>query len=356
MFSKGQIDMLQVSLKRNYGSFQIDCDFKTQADVTGILGASASGKSQTLKMIAGVVKPHGGEIILKDRILYSSERGINLSPQDRRVGLMFQDFALFPNMTVAENLKVGQRMADSPELEKIMDILDLGKIAGLKPRALSGGQKQRLALGRIILNEPEIILLDEPFSSLDDYLKWKIELEIFDYLKDLDIPIVFVSHNRGEVFRNCEKIVVMKDGKSEEIQKSDEIFYNPQTMAAALISGCKNFSPIKRLGEKRVLAKAWGLEFTTDEPVSDKVDTLGIRSHFFKVIDDDSGVNTYDYKIDKKIEDLFEDIYILDTKGEKIRIELRKDQAVKSDVIRLQVLPEDVFLLSSEDGEEGGIE
>ena len=155
----------------------------------------------TLKCIAGIEKPDRGTITLDGRVLFDSEKHINLTPQQRRVGYLFQQYALFPNMTAAQNILCGIRTGSRAEKkEKLAALLRTFRLEGLEkklPAQLSGGQQQRVALARILASEPQAILLDEPFSALDSYLKWELELELGELLGAFDGPILWVSHELG---------------------------------------------------------------------------------------------------------------------------------------------------------------
>ena len=196
--------MLQVTIKKKLGNFLLDVDFCMDGGVFAILGASGCGKSMTLKCIAGIERPDEGRIVLNDRVLFDSKKKINLPPQKRKVGYMFQDYALLTG------------------LEKHM------------PDQLSGGQKQRVAMARMLAAEPELLLLDEPFAALDSYLKWKMEQQMMDLLKDIQKPALFVSHSRDEVYRLCDTVSCINQGKMEVIEPVKEFFKNPKTKTAAL--------------------------------------------------------------------------------------------------------------------------
>ena len=154
--------------------------------VFAILGASGCGKSMTLKCIAGIERPDEGRIVLNDRVLFDSKKKINLPPQKRKVGYMFQDYALFPNMNVIQNIQAG--MGRKPDQKKVQEYITGFHLTGFEkhmPDQLSGGQKQRVAMARMLAAEPELLLLDEPFAALDSYLKWKMEQQMMDLLKDI---------------------------------------------------------------------------------------------------------------------------------------------------------------------------
>ena len=182
---------LKVNIRKRLGNFNLDVAFETERGVFAILGASGCGKSMTLKCIAGIETPDEGRIELNGRVLYDSAKKINLTPQKRRVGYMFQDYALFPNMTVEQNIKAG--MGKHPEEEKVRSYINRFRLEGMEkhyPAQLSGGQKQRVAMARMIASEPDILLLDEPFSALDSYLKWELEQEMRDMLAEVQKPVL----------------------------------------------------------------------------------------------------------------------------------------------------------------------
>lgn len=272
---------LKVNIKKRLGNFNLDVAFETERGVFAILGASGCGKSMTLKCIAGIETPDEGRIELNGRILYDSAKKINLTPQKRRVGYMFQDYALFPNMTVEQNIKAG--MGKHPEEEKVRSYINRFRLEGLEkhyPAQLSGGQKQRVAMARMIASEPDILLLDEPFSALDSYLKWELEQEMRDMLAEVQKPVLFVSHNRDEVYRLCSMVSCIDHGKMEVIEKTKEFFHNPKTKTAAVLSGCKNISAAEIVDNNHIKALGWGITLCVSE-IPEETKAVGIRAHSF---------------------------------------------------------------------------
>ena len=236
---------LEVELKKSFGNFKLDVAFSApDGVVTGLLGASGCGKSVTLRCIAGIETPDAGRIVLNGRTLFDREKGINLSPQERHVGYLFQNYALFPNMTVEHNIAVGvrNRKQQKATAEKLIHALYLEDVQGKYPRQLSGGQQQRVALARILASEPEALLLDEPFSALDSFLKWQVETELSQALEHFPGPVLFVTHSRKEVRRLCRQVCVLSRGKSQAVQPVGELFLHPRTRSACLLSGCRNVS------------------------------------------------------------------------------------------------------------------
>lgn len=295
---------LKAVIKKKMGDFLLDVEFETESGVFAILGASGCGKSMTLKCIAGIETPDEGRIVLNDRVLFDSRKKINLIPQKRRVGYMFQDYALFPNMTVAKNIMAG--MGRRPDMDKVASYIRRFRLSGLEghyPGQLSGGQKQRAAMARMIASEPDILLLDEPFSALDSYLKWELEQEMREILADIDKPVLFVSHDRDEVYRLCRTVSCIHNGKMEVIEPVKEFFHNPKTKTAAILSGCKNISRAERIDSHHIKALDWGVVLTADDIPPD-TNAVGIRAHMFHPGEEENNCfPVFDYQI---LEDPFE--------------------------------------------------
>lgn len=203
---------LQVNIKKRLGSFTLESAFAMDGGVLGLLGASGCGKSMTLKCIAGIEKPDEGRIVLDGRVLYDSAAHINLPPQQRHVGYLFQNYALFPNMTVRQNILAGlHHEKDRRKREKAMqDAVHFFQLDGLevrRPNQLSGGQQQRVALARIMVNQPQLLMLDEPFSALDSHLRLRLQMEMKELLNSFGRDVLMVTHSRDEalsyVQRDC---------------------------------------------------------------------------------------------------------------------------------------------------------
>ena len=245
---------LEVDITKRLDGFFMHMQFRAEQEIFAILGASGCGKSMTLKCIAGIEKPDEGRIVLDGKVLFDSEKKINLPPQKRKVGYMFQDYALFPHMNVVQNIEAG--MGKRPDRSRTESLIRQFQLEGLEkkiPGQLSGGQKQRVAMARMLAAEPELILLDEPFSALDTYLKWQLEQEMYKHLKEAGKPVIFVSHNRDEVYRLCDTVSCMNRGKMEVMEPLKEFFQNPKTRTAAILSGCKNISAAERVDAHTVV-------------------------------------------------------------------------------------------------------
>ncbi len=274
---------LFVDIEKRFGRFHLKVAFDAGNEVLALLGASGCGKSMTLQCIAGIVTPDKGKIVLDGVTLFDSEKRINLPPQKRRVGLLFQNYALFPNMTVLENLKAGcRRNKDKSEsdrkIQQIMDIFELTPLQNHLPHQLSGGQQQRTALARILLSEPNILLLDEPFSALDSHLRFRLEREMAQVVRDFGKTVLLVSHDRDEVYRLSDQVLVMHNGKKEVCGSREEVFRNPRTRHAALLTGCKNIAPCEMISGSRMRIPQWGLLLNVPMQVHTPT-YAGIRMH-----------------------------------------------------------------------------
>ena len=270
---------LSVDIRKQLGDFHLEVQFQAEEFPLALLGASACGKSVTLKCIAGILTPDAGHIELDGEVLFDSAARVNLPPQRRRVGYLFQNYALFPHMTVRQNLAAGVRDR-SRRQAAVADLLRRFQLEGTadqKPGQLSGGQQQRCALARILAAEPRAILLDEPFSALDTYLKHQLELEVADTLADFSGPVVWVSHDQGEVFRNCRRVCVLDRGRSQPMTTPEELFRAPATEAAARLSGCENFLDILPQGDE-VFVPAWRITLSCDRPVPPDTRRIGLRA------------------------------------------------------------------------------
>lgn len=271
---------LIVDIQKRLGPFRLQAAFEARDGVTGLLGASGSGKSLTLKCIAGIETPDEGHIELNGRVLFDRKKKVDLPPQLRRTGYLFQHFALFPTMTAEKNIAAGfrDRRAAKEGTARLVAALRLEDCVGKLPRQLSGGQQQRVALARILASEPAVLLLDEPFSALDAGLKWEVELELREHLERFSGPSVFVSHDREEVCRLCGQVCVLAGGISQPVQSVRDLFERPATLSAARLSGCENCSPLRRRADGRLEAGDWGLVLAPDRVVEPDRAYVGIRA------------------------------------------------------------------------------
>ncbi len=272
---------LCVDIEKKLGAFRLRAQFEAQDGTMALLGASGCGKSVTLKCIAGIMTPDCGRIVLGDRVLFDSEKKIDLPPQQRRVGYLFQQYALFPNMTVEQNILCGIRREHKAQKKELLaEKIRMFRLEGLEkkhPAQLSGGQQQRVALARILSSEPEAILLDEPFSALDSYLKWNLELELADLLALFGGPVLWVSHDLDECYRNCGSVCVMENGKTGAVTGMDEMIRRPESVSAARLAGCKNFLAAEEKNGAVYLPE-WGMALPVDAK-GKTFTTLGFPDH-----------------------------------------------------------------------------
>ena len=277
---------LIVDMKKRIGDFVLDVSFQTDGGVSGLLGASGSGKSMTLMCIAGIVTPDSGKIILNGATLFDSERKINLKPQQRRVGYLFQNYALFPNMTVRQNILCGlhgetNKAKKEALLRNMIELMQLNGYEKQRPGQLSGGQLQRAALGRILIGNPEILMLDEPFSALDTHLRGQLQIETQKLFKRFGKDVLFVTHSRNEAYQLCKDIALIDSGRIIAYKNTKQLFADPESRYAALLTGCKNVASAKKISEYEVDVPDWGVRFTTSQPVQDNLCAIGIRAHYF---------------------------------------------------------------------------
>ncbi|MCE5235395.1 MAG: ATP-binding cassette domain-containing protein [Clostridiaceae bacterium] len=350
---------LYVKLKKSYADFALDVEFEAENGVTALLGASGCGKSLTLKCIAGVVKPDEGLIVNDGVTFFDSAHNINLSPQKRRVGLLFQNYALFPNMTVRQNLLTGlarEKKSDSKreKLARIERVFRLEELSGHYPHQLSGGQAQRVALARILAGEPRVLMLDEPFAALDSYLKWKLEQELADTLSAFPGAALYVSHSRDEVYRLSDSVCVMENGKTQPVMPVKALFDAPQTLSAALLSGCKNFSRAERMGARGVFASDWGVTLDCGREVGEDVRFIGVRAHNVRFAGENA-VNRVPCAVERVVEDVFSIVAALRPENAaensdyaQIRVETEKAFAGRFTLggrVEVSIRPGDIMLL-----------
>ncbi|MFT3985398.1 MAG: ATP-binding cassette domain-containing protein [Lachnospiraceae bacterium] len=282
--------MLEVVIKKKLDNYTLETAFQLETGCLGILGASGCGKSVTLQCIAGILTPDEGMIRLDGRVLFDSERKINRKPQERRIGYLFQNYALFPNMTVAENIAAGfrdhsgikgkeEKRLREAKLAEMLERFSLTELAGRYPKYLSGGEQQRTALARLLIGEPEVLLLDEPFSALDAYLKEGLQLELLTLIRRLSVPAVLVTHSRDEVYRLSSSLMIMDRGRAEKPADTRELFLRPVSKVAAKLTGCKNIAAALQT-ETECFVPEWGLRLPIS-PKGEKTDCIGIRAHDF---------------------------------------------------------------------------
>lgn len=219
--------MIVVRIKKNLigvnGKFQLEVDFKIEkGEFLAIFGKSGSGKTTILRSIAGLETPDEGYIEFDGKVYFDSKRKINLPPQHRNIGFVFQSYALFPNMTVYQNLMFANN--DKKKIEEILKVVELKELRDRYPHQLSGGQQQRVALARALVRNPDILLLDEPLSALDQEIRLRLQDEIKSVQKKLGITTILVSHDKSEVFRLAERVILLEEGKIKKTGTPRDVF------------------------------------------------------------------------------------------------------------------------------------
>ncbi len=257
---------LTVDIEKKLASFTLRVSFSAGDGVLALLGPSGSGKSMILRCIAGIEKPDRGQIILNGRTVFDSKKKVNLSPQERRTGYLFQNYALFPNMTVRENIEASIRKdhpGSSRERRQIAaDMarrMELTEVLDRKVTELSGGQMQRTALARILVNDADIMMLDEPFSALDEHLRFTMEKELSQMISAFGKTVLLVSHNRDEVYRLADHVAVLSRGRLEDQGTVEEVFARPATVTSARLTGIKNIAPAAVDPDGFLTVPGWGI-------------------------------------------------------------------------------------------------
>jgi molybdate transport system ATP-binding protein len=209
--------MLAVDVEKKLGDVHIAARFTAAAGAVALFGPSGAGKTSIVNMIAGLVAPDRGRIALDDTVLFDSAERIDVPAHRRRIGYVFQEGRLFPHMTVARNLDYGRRMsgvsADAAERERIVELLHIGALLSRRPGHLSGGERQRVAFGRALLMKPRLLLLDEPLASLDRARKQEILPYLARLRDEAKVPMIYVSHQAGEIQKLCSQVVRVEDGR-----------------------------------------------------------------------------------------------------------------------------------------------
>ena len=333
---------LNVDIRKKLGDFSLDISFSSDARRIGILGPSGCGKSMTLKCIAGIERPDEGRVSIdaaggsrtlsgsntpsgdhmlpgdhtlsSGRILFDSSRKINLKPQKRNVGYMFQNYALFPTMTVEQNIAAGLKLSPGKRDKRVAEMVDRFHLQGLEkhlPGELSGGQQQRVALARIMAYRPDLILLDEPFSALDQHLKERLQHEMLSMLEDYEGQVIMVSHSRDELYRFSEELLIMENGRLLARGETLQLFDDPGTIEVARMTGCKNFSGAQRLDGHTLRLTDWGTDLHLKQEIPEDTVAIGYRAHFFEPVWGERQENCIPFKLSGMDELPFERRYYI---------------------------------------------
>ena len=272
--------MLKLDIAKRFGSFQLKIQLQTKEQVLALFGPSGSGKSLTLQSIAGLLTPDSGRIVIGEQVVYDSARGINLPTQQRHVGYLFQNYALFPHLTAAENIAYGLHRVDRHErAERVQEMIRAVRLEGLegrRPAELSGGQQQRVALARALVTRPAVLLLDEPFAALDSLVRHQLHGELLRVLRELPTPTVLVTHQLDEAYALSREMAVLEAGQVLQTGPRDDVYYRPASRAAARLVGVQNFlaGTVTEVTDRHTVVASHGLtlwgpagSFRPGEPV-----------------------------------------------------------------------------------------
>jgi molybdate transport system ATP-binding protein len=306
--------VLEVNIKRALPGFKLDISLSIDQEILAVLGPSGSGKTMTLHCIAGLTQPDEGFIKLNDKILYDSAAKINLSPQMRKVGFVFPNYALFPHFTVIENIAYGIHNRTKLEIKDrvagLLEKMNIRELGQRYPGQLSGGQQQRVALARALAPEPEILLLDEPFSALDTQVKERLELELLSLHEFYKGNILLVTHNLAEGYKMASKIAVYDSGHIIQCDSKQKVIASPANHTVARLTGVRNLLQgiITEIQEKYVMVMIPELDEKVRvelkgsiKPLLNQKITVGIRPEYVHLSDNPVD-NTFKCVVDRMVE------------------------------------------------------
>ena len=287
---------LAVYIEKQLPAFQLIAGFSASGQPLGILGASGSGKSLTLRCIAGLETPSAGRIVLNDRVLFDSKAGVNVACCDRKVGFVFQNYALFSHLTVSQNIAFGMRVVKAKRtalVAQYFESMGLSELGDRYPAQLSGGQQQRVALARALASQPDILLLDEPLSALDTYLRSQIEKLLIRTLTDYLGTALFVTHKLEEAYRVCPNLLVLSNGKILANDTRENIFRHPPSFEVAQVTECKNFSQARKVGDRAIEALDWNCRLQVEGAIPSDTVWVGVRAHHIRFAEQLGAVNIF---------------------------------------------------------------
>jgi molybdate transport system permease protein len=284
---------LEVDIAKKLPDFRLQATFTAGNAPLSILGASGAGKTMLLRCIAGLATPDWGRVALDGEVFFDSERRVNLPAQRRRLGLLFQHYALFPHRTVEENVAFG--LADTEvgaKRGRVAEMLTRTHTSGLErryPRELSGGEQQRVALARALAIQPRALLLDEPLAALDTHLRSQNEALLQETIASGTRPTLLVTHNMEEAYRLGAELLVLSRGRVVAMGPKEEVFRHPPTREVAQLTGCKNFSRARAISENEIEALDWGCRLRVEQKMQRPPEFVGIRAHHIDYVETAGG-------------------------------------------------------------------
>lgn len=306
--------MLEISVKHTLPGFNLDVNLTVNDEIVSILGPSGSGKTMTLFCIAGLIRPDEGLIKLNNRVLYNSEDRVFIAPRNRNIGFVFQNYALFPHLTVAENIAYGlsgqPKQAVHNKVAELLEVINIPALRNRYPAQLSSGQQQRVALARAIAPEPEALLLDEPFSALDTYRKERMEYELLSLYHYYRGDILFVTHDLDQGFKLGKQIAIYDNGKIVQCADKHKVISSPVNRTAARLAGFKNLIEgrvtVCSGNEAEVYISEFEKNLTVIVPASmklivDQPILIGIRPEHLTTVNQPN-INTVCCRLDRKVD------------------------------------------------------
>ena len=274
---------LEIQIEKKLPEFALNVSFTADNTPLSILGPSGAGKTMLLRCIAGLEHPDKGRIALNGRVLFDADSKIAIPARERRVGMLFQHYALFPHRTVAQNIAFGLAGLSREEQRKrevsLMDRVHITDIGRRYPRELSGGEQQRTAIARALATDPEALLLDEPLSALDTHLRSQMEAQLQETFAEFERPVLLVTHNIEEAYRLGDRLLVLSRGRVAAYGDKEQVFRHPPTVEVARLTGCKNFSRAKAISSTEIEAIDWGCRLSAGRPLEGTLAHVGIRAH-----------------------------------------------------------------------------
>ena len=291
---------LEVNIQKQLPEFLLDIEFSINQEQTplGILGASGAGKSTLLRCIAGLETPDRGIIVLNGRILFDSTQGINLKPQERAVGLLFQDYALFPHLSVAANIAFGMSAKKLPsivkqEVNQQLRQIDLPEMSNAMTPQLSGGEQQRVALARVLASYPDLTLLDEPFSALDTNLKRRLLKLLQTRINHYDGLTMYVTHDLEQAYQLCPQLLMIERGRLIAFNSREDIVHHPPNLRAAQLADYKNFSLGNKISSQTIQAQDWQCNLQCDRLIPDQLSHIAIHAKEIVMVESNVGINVF---------------------------------------------------------------
>jgi molybdate transport system ATP-binding protein len=338
--------LLKVDIKRKLPGFSLAAAFSISQEILAILGPSGSGKTMTLQCIAGLLKPDEGNIELNGKVLFDSKKNINLPPQKRNIGFVFQNYALFPHLAVADNIAYGIRHLPSQDIKlrvtQLLEKMHIQALANRYPRQISSGQQQRVALARALAPEPEVLLLDEPFSALDAMRKEQLEFELLELQRSFKGNMLFVTHDLAQGYKLGSRIAVYESGRVIQFDNKANVMAAPASRTVAKLTGFRNLlnCTVVEVADSYVIIKCpelgQDLKVSVKYPLNLAVNrqvTVGVRPEFI-CLAGSPGENTVSLKVSRIVENVVNITYYFELTNDKnyhLEVLLPKSESLPKD-------------------------